>query len=149
SDSIESMDKATRYATRAGEQALAALAYEDACSYFDTALELVDRSGDDIDSAERADIQFGRARALFAAGDRAGATAAFEQVATIYRQLGDPDRLAGLALAISGTLMRHLWTEYGTVSEWLIELVRDALAARDHGEHPGRVRLLARLAEEM
>ncbi len=141
--------KAISYATRAGEEALAGLAYEDAYSHFDMALDLIDRGCADLGIGTRADVQFARARASFASGERAGAKADFEAVAAVYRQLGDPERLTQLALGISGTSMRHLWTEYGTVSDWLIELVREALVLSEREESPGRVRLLARLAEEL
>jgi DNA-binding SARP family transcriptional activator/ABC-type transporter Mla MlaB component len=141
--------KAITYATRAGEEALASFAYEDAASHFEMALDLIDGGIVEVDGPERADVQFARARAAFASGDRARAKADFEAVATVYRQLADSDRLTQLALAISGTSMRHLWAEYGTVSDWLIELLREALAFGEGEATPNRVRLLARLAEEL
>jgi DNA-binding SARP family transcriptional activator len=143
------VDKAINYSRRAGEGALGSLAYEDACSYFDMALDLIDGGHAGVDQQTRADVLFDRARALFASGERARAKTDFDVVASVYRGLNDPDRLTKLALGISGTSMRHLWTEYGTVSEWLIELIREALAFSDGEETPGRVRLLARLAEEL
>ena len=145
----EAVDKAIKYARRAGEGALGSLAYEDAYSYFDMALDLIDRSHVGIDEATRTDVLFDRARSLFASGERASAKSDFEVVASVYRELNDPDRLTKFALGISGTSMRHLWTEYGTVSEWLIELMHEALAFSDGTETSGRVRLLARLAEEL
>jgi DNA-binding SARP family transcriptional activator len=147
--SADAVGKAITHARRAGEDALAALAYEDAYSYFEMALDLIDRGRVDVDVPARADVQFARARALFASGERSRAKADFEVVAGIYRALDDPDRLTELALGISGTSMRHLWTEYGTVSDWLIALVREALAFSEGKETPARVRLLARLAEEL
>lgn len=147
--SIEAAKKAIIHARRAGENALASLAYEDAYSYFEMALDLIDQGRVEVGPATRADVQFARARALFASGERARAKADFEVVASVYRELGDPDRLTELALGISGTSMRHLWTEYGTVSDWLIELVQEALALSKGEESPSRVRLLARLAEEL
>ena len=121
----------------------------DAYSYFQMALDLMEGGHVDVDVATRADVQFSRARALFASGERARAKSDFEEVACVFRQLGDPERLARLALGISGTSMRHLWAEYGTVSEWLIELMYEALAFSEGDESPNRVRLLARLAEEL
>jgi len=147
--SVDGAEKAVAYATQAGEESLASLAYEDAYSHFDMALDLIDSGRVTADEATRADVKFARARASFASGERAHARADFEQVAAVYRQLGDPDRLTKLALGISGTSMRHLWSEYGTVSDWLIELVREALAFSEGEESASRVRLLARLAEEL
>ncbi len=147
--SAEAANKAITHASRAGNNALASLAYEDAYSYFEIALDLIDCGRVDVGASTRADVQFARARVLFASGERARAKADFEVVASVYRELGDPDRLTELALGISGTSMRHLWTEYGTVSDWLIELVREALAFSEGEETPSRVRLLARLAEEL
>jgi len=147
--SVEAANKAITHARRAGNDALASLAYEDAYSYFEMALDLIDGGRVDVDAATRADVQFARARALFASGERARAKADFEVVASVYRELDDPDRLTELALGISGTSMRHLWTEYGTVSDWLIELMHEALAFSEGEETPSRVRLLARLAEEL
>jgi DNA-binding SARP family transcriptional activator/ABC-type transporter Mla MlaB component len=141
--------KAITYATRAGEDALASFAYEDAASHFEMALDLIDGGDVEVDGSTRADVQFARARAGFASGDRARAKADFEAVAGVYRQLADSERLTQFALAISGTSMRHLWAEYGTVSEWLIELLREALAFSEGEATPDRVRLLARLAEEL
>jgi DNA-binding SARP family transcriptional activator/tetratricopeptide (TPR) repeat protein len=145
--SREAMAKAVTYAARAGEDALTSLAYEDAYSHFDMALGLIDRA--EVDVATRADLQFARARASFACGERARAKADFEQVAIVYRELGDPERLTNFALGISGTSMRHLWSDYGTVSDWVIDLVREALAFNEGQETSNRVRLLARLAEEL
>ena len=141
--------KAIEYATRAGEDALTSLAYEDAYAHFDMALGLIDGDRVDVDAATRADVQFARARASFSYGERARAKADFEQVAAVYRRLGDPERLTNLTLGISGTSMRHLWSEYGMVSDWVIELVRETLAFSEGQETPDRVRLLARLAEEL
>ncbi|MGA2210814.1 MAG: BTAD domain-containing putative transcriptional regulator [Acidimicrobiales bacterium] len=141
--------KAIAYATRAGEDALASFAYEDAASYFETALGLIDGGPVEVDELTRADVQFARARSAFASGDRTRAKADFEAVAAVYRHIADSDRLTQLALAISGTSMRHLWAEYGTVSDWLIELLREALAFTEGDATPDRVRLLARLAEEL
>jgi DNA-binding SARP family transcriptional activator len=149
SGSLEGAMKAIEWAARAGEEALSALAYEDAYSYFEMALGLADRPGIEVGRATRADLQFARARALFASGDRARAKTDFEAVSAVYRTLDDPKRLAKLALGISGTSMRHLWTEYGTVSDWLIGVVREALSFTKNDVTPTRVRLLARLAEEL
>ncbi|HXW35834.1 MAG TPA: BTAD domain-containing putative transcriptional regulator, partial [Acidimicrobiales bacterium] len=146
--SREAAEKTLLYSRRAGEHSLSSLAYEDAYLHFDMALELIDSGQVNVEDATRADVQFARARASFASGERVHAKADFEEVAKVYQHLGDAERLTALALAISGTSMRHMWTEYGTVSDWLIELVREALASQ--GERtPGRVRLLARLAEEL
>jgi len=147
--SVDATKKAITYAKCAGEYALASLAYEDAYSYFEMAIDIIDQDRVEIDVLTRADVQFAGARALFAAGERARAKGDFEVVASIYRQHNDPYRLAELALGISGTSMRHLWTEYGTVSDWLIDLVNEALALQVSEDTPRRVRLLARLAEEL
>ncbi len=132
-NSSEGTRKSIAFGLRAGNAALEDLAYEEAYSHFDAALRLLDRRDDPDDIGTRADLMFARARALYASGERARAKHDFEQVAAVYRRMRDPGRLTRLALGISGSSMRHLWSDYGTVSDWLVELV-----ARSPRFHRGR-----------
>jgi DNA-binding SARP family transcriptional activator/tetratricopeptide (TPR) repeat protein len=148
-NSSEATRKSISFGIRAGDAALEALAYEEAYAHFDAALGLLDRSDGTDDVGTRADLVFARARALYASGERARAKHDFEQVAEVYRRMQEPGRLTKLALGISGSSMRHLWSDYGTVSDWLVQLVREALESTEGDETPERGRLLARLAEEL
>ena len=141
--------KAIKYAKLAADQALHTLAYEDAVSHVELAFDLYGRLGQDPEEGLYADLLLLRGRALFACGEGVKAKADFEQVAATARKLGDAARLTDLALAATGTAIRHIWSEYGTVSPWVVELLEEALVLVGPGDSPARARLLARLAEEL
>jgi class 3 adenylate cyclase/ketosteroid isomerase-like protein len=61
--------KAVDYARRAGEQAMARLAYEEAADLFDRAIQAADIDGSGCDEDGRAELLLARCEALLAAGD--------------------------------------------------------------------------------
>jgi DNA-binding SARP family transcriptional activator/tetratricopeptide (TPR) repeat protein len=141
--------KAIVYAALAADRALNLLAYEDAVTHLELAFELCLLPGQEVDDTFYVDLLLLRARAVFASGDDAQAKTDFEQVAETVRRLKDAARMTDLALAATGTAMRHMWSEYGTVSPWVVELLEEALLLVGPADSSARARLLARLAEEL
>jgi DNA-binding SARP family transcriptional activator len=129
---------AVAIALRAARHCMAQLAYEDAAATAAAALEALDeRAG-----ALRADVLLMRGDALLRCGDEAGARESFAAAAAIARAAGDAERLARAALGASG-----LGVTIIAVDEWVVALLREALAALGDGG-PLRARVLARLAVE-
>jgi len=91
---------AAEYARRAGDRALAALAFEDAVHWYERAASSLAalRAGDDEQA--RAALRLGAAR--LAAGDLDGGRAGFRQAAERARRAGRPDLLARAALGLGG-----------------------------------------------
>ena len=91
---------AAEYARRAGDRALAALAFEDAAHWYERAVaSLAARRAGDDDQAGAA-LRLGTAR--LAAGDPDGGRAGFRQAAERARRAGRPDLLARAALGLGG-----------------------------------------------
>jgi AAA ATPase domain len=91
---------AADYARRAGDAALAALAFEDAAQWYERAEASLADAG--AAAAERAEAALALGSARLAAGDRAGARAAFLSAAERARQAGHPDLVARAALGFGG-----------------------------------------------
>ena len=91
---------AAEYARRAGDRALAALAFEDAVHWYERAASSLAalRAGDD----ERAGAALRLGTARLAAGDLDGGRAGFRQAAERARRAGRPDLLARAALGLGG-----------------------------------------------
>ena len=131
---------AVEVALRAGRHCMARLAYEDAAATAGAALEALDPAADA--SALRTDVLLLRGDALLRSGDEAAAREAFAAAADVARAAGDADRLARAALGASG-----LGVTIIAVDEWVVALLREALAALPE-EGALRARVLARLAVE-
>jgi AAA ATPase domain len=92
--------QAAEYARRAGDRAMAALAFEDAAHWYEhLAACLAARRAGDADQAAAA-LSLGAAR--LAAGDPEGGRAGFRQAAERARRAGRPDLLARAALGLGG-----------------------------------------------
>jgi AAA ATPase domain len=133
-------NKAIDYATRAGEQATAALAYEEAARYYRMGLSLLDSIGEAHDE-QRTDLLLSLGDAQTRAGDPTSRET-FLEAADIARRIGAPSQLARAALGIGGRLV---WARAGN-DEKLIPALQDALVMLGGGDDRLRVRLLARLA---
>jgi len=92
--------QATEYARRAGDRAMAALAFEDAARWYEHVAERLaaGRAGD----AEQAAAALSLGAARLAAGDQDGGRAGFRQAAERARRAGRPDLLARAALGLGG-----------------------------------------------
>jgi AAA ATPase domain len=134
--------KAIVYSLKAGEAMQAAHAYEDAAAHYQhalTALEMTRR----FDAAARCDVLLALGAARWQASEP-DPRAPFVQAVELARRVGAPDRLARAALGAGGRFYAP-----GTTDEAYIALLEEALAALEPGDSVLRVRLLARLAEQL
>jgi class 3 adenylate cyclase len=137
--------KAVEYARRAGDRAMDDLAFEAAAAHYERALgslELVDDPSAEI----RCDLLLKRACALQLGGDERRYPAVYEAAAAA-RLVGDPDRLAGAALILVGTVTGS--TRAGTVDSELVALLEEALAGISDEPSAMRAKLLSSLATEL
>ncbi len=133
-------DKAITYAMRAGEQATAMLAHEQAVDQYEGALEVLRRFAPEAD-ASRCELLLALGEAQVRAGDRARAWEAFREAATAAETLGDS---AGLARAAVGAARPYI-QEPGVVDTELIALLERADEMTREERTLVRVQLLARL----
>jgi len=133
-------ERAVTYSMRAGEQALAQRAPDEAVSHFARALALLDAADEPPDPLRRLDVCTALGAAQSVAGDPAS-SATLREVARDAHQRGDNQRLAAALLAgPEGSVNDSL-----VASEEYLEFLRDAVAASGPAD-PLRPRLLARLA---
>jgi DNA-binding SARP family transcriptional activator len=134
------VDKAIDYARRAGDQAAASLAFEEAARLYEMALEAVELKAP-RDETTRCDLLLALGDGEARGGDAPAAKETFVRAAEIARKLNAPEQLARAALGYGG---RWVWFRAGQDTR-LIPLLEDALdGLPDPG--PLRARLLARLA---
>jgi class 3 adenylate cyclase/tetratricopeptide (TPR) repeat protein len=134
--------KTIDYVRRAGTRALAALAPDEALRWFQTALDLYDRSALS-DPELRCDIVTDLGEAMRDAG-HPDARDHLMSAAGLARVLDDGDRLARALLAMN----RSIATSVGAADEELIAAMEAALARSDRPDAT-RARLLAQLASEL
>jgi tetratricopeptide (TPR) repeat protein len=129
-------DKAVAYARRAGDRAVAQLAFEEAARLYGMALELTE------DRAARCDLLLALGEARARAGDTPAAKATFRECADLAESRRLSEQLARAALGYGG---RFIW-EVSRDDPHLASLLETALAALDDEDSILRVRLLGRLA---
>jgi DNA-binding SARP family transcriptional activator len=129
------------YAQRAGDHALASLAYEEAARLYELGLGVLE-SDDRPHRAEKCELLLALGHAQVRAGDADAAKETFLQAAEVARRLALPEALARAALGYGG---RFVWARAGS-DERLVPLLREALAGADEGDATLRARLLGRLA---
>lgn len=134
--------KAVDYAQRAGDRAMALLAYERAAQLFEDALRALelDEAGDD---ARRAALLLSLGRARLRAG-HADTRATILAAAAAARELGDAELLAEAALGLGGLALSP-----GVVDRQFVTLLEEALAALGKADSSARARVLVRLAEAL
>ena len=122
--------QAAEYARRAGDRAMAALAFEDAAHWYENvaAALAIRRVGD----AEQAAAALSLAAARLAAGDLDGGRAGFRQAAERARRAGRPDLLARAALGLGGGPAGFEVQLLDGEQISLLEAARDALTD-EHG----------------
>lgn len=130
-------DRAVGWCLRAAEAATRRLAFEEAASRYQIALEL------GVDPAELGEAHLALGAALRAAGRWRDAIGSYLAAATIARERGDRDQLAEAAVGTEETCWRP-----GTVDQGEMELLQEAAGAFDDRDRdsPLRVRVLAGLA---
>jgi DNA-binding SARP family transcriptional activator len=129
-----------RYARRAGDRALALLAYEEAARLYETALDAFDLAGSSDDKT-RCEVLLSLGEAE-EASNRPAAKKAFLDAAEIARRLALPRQLARAAAGYGG---RSVYARAGSDTR-LVPLLEEALAALLDDDVELRVRLLARLS---
>jgi len=134
--------KAIVFSLKAAETCQAAHAYEDAVAHYEralTALKVVRRD----DEAARCDVLLALGAARWQASDP-DPRSAFVQAVELARGLGSSERLARAVLGAGGRFYAP-----GATDRAYIDLLEEALAALEPGDSTLRVRLLARLAENL
>jgi tetratricopeptide (TPR) repeat protein len=134
------LDKGLRYAQRAGDRALALLAYEEAARLYRMALDALDLGRPDDRTRCELLLSLGEAEAR--AGNTPAAKEAFLTAAGIARRIGSRRQLARAAAGYGG---RIVWGRAGDDAR-LIPLLEEGLAALREEDVELRARLLARLA---
>ena len=133
--------KTIEFNRRAGDQALAALAYEEATRLYERALRALERVGS-RDERATSELLLSLADAYARAGDSSRAKENSLRAADLARSAGLPELLARAALAYGGLLVViPAYQDYR-----LVELLEDALEQLGPEESGLRARLLARLA---
>jgi len=133
-------ERAIGYALRAGEQATAMLAHEEAADHYQRALEVLERADPDA-LAKRCELLLLLGEAQVRTGDQPVAWQTFREAASAAAQLGDRTSLARAAIGAS----RRYVQPPGVVDEELIAMLEQALAMTTDERTVMRVRLLGRL----
>jgi DNA-binding SARP family transcriptional activator len=132
-------DKALDYCERAGGEALAAAAYEDAVRHFEEALRVTARSGGGPGPRARLHLALGRAR--MAAADPVGARRSYSQAADLAARADDPVLLGEAALGYGSE-----WSLLGAADSSFMVLLDRAIAVVGAEHSRLRAYLLARRA---
>jgi DNA-binding SARP family transcriptional activator len=135
------LEKGIRYASCAGDRALAMLAYEEAARLYASALEALDL-GDPRDERMRCELLLSRGQAETRAGNSPAAQTAFLEAARVARQLGLPREVARAAVGYGG---RIVWGRAAD-DDRLVPILQEGLATLGDEDVELRARLLARLA---
>ncbi|HET8619733.1 MAG TPA: BTAD domain-containing putative transcriptional regulator [Acidimicrobiales bacterium] len=133
--------EAESYARRAGDRAMSLLAYEEAATHFQRAIDAHERAQRDPDPA-LCELVLALGAAHAAAGRVPDAGQAFGRAAALGRQLGLPDYLARAALGFEGELVTggEIWEKRRALLEEAREALGDCVS-------PLRVRVTAKLAD--
>lgn len=145
------IDKAVEYTRRAGDRAVALLAYEEAVQHYERAQEVLAlRRGTPppADEVLRCELLLARGDALWGSGELPHAKEVFRLAAEGARSLAASDRktaasiAARAALGFGGRQQRA----HAVFDEQVVRLLEDALEALGEDDDPLRARVLARLA---
>ena len=137
--------QAVHYATRAGDQALALLAHDEAASYYASALELLDASAAPAEAPERLELMIALGEAQRRAGD-ASYRDTLLRAARLAEARGDTTALARAALANNRDA---IYSAMGVVDTERVAVLESALRGVTPEDSPTRARLLAILAIEL
>ena len=134
--------RAIVHTRRAGEHAMAALAYEDAVRFYQLAIDLLSEPG----TAHEGDhcamlVELGVAQRQAGEWERSAQT--LLRAAEAAKRLGRPELLARAALHFGTDVV---WGEQMMPNHARLQLLEDAIAAQGDGDSGLQVRLLVRLA---
>jgi DNA-binding SARP family transcriptional activator len=139
---------AVEYSVRAAQEATSSLAYEEAVTHYQRALEALDRGREPAgERCCRLLLALGDAR--WRAGDVAGARSTFLDAADAARALPSAELLAEAVLGFGGGLLRAWHATRGAFGDRPGRLLGEALEAVGPGDSALRARLLGLLAEEL
>ncbi|MBV8432573.1 MAG: hypothetical protein JO244_15520, partial [Solirubrobacterales bacterium] len=133
-------ERAITYATRAGQEATAMLAYEAAADFYSRAAEVLARF-QPTDRARRCELLLLVGETRVRSGQKALARAAFREAALLAEELGDSGSLARAAI---GSSQRYV-QQPGVIDTELITMLRRALELTEGEVSVRRVQLLHRL----
>jgi tetratricopeptide (TPR) repeat protein len=136
------VDKAIDYAVRAGKRATSLLAYEEAASHYERALQALELK--EFEETQRCELLLALGDAQRKAGDAAKAKETFRRAADIARKLGASEQLARAALGFGEVSFK-----LGIVDEIGVGLLEEALSALGEKDSALRARVLARLAHKL
>jgi DNA-binding SARP family transcriptional activator len=138
------VDKATEYASRAGDRALDQLAHDEAAAYYRQALELLDPAARPEGEAQCCELLIALGEAQRRSGDPAYRQTLLD-AAGLADHLGDSDALARAVLANS----RGFFSISAGVDAPRVTALERALDRAAISDSPVRARLLANLADEL
>ncbi len=136
--------KAIEYATRAGDRALAQLAYDESVVYFRSALEILGLSQESADEASRLQLLISLGEAERRAGEPAYREHLLDAV-RLAQKRSDPESMARAALANC----RGTFSSAGVVDADRVACIEAALEAIGDQYDHHKARLLAHLAMEL
>ena len=131
--------KAVDYAARAGKRALTLLAYEDAASWYERALQVVETA--EVDRAVRCKLLLRLGEAQQKSGETVKARATFQEAARVARTLDAAEPLARAAIGMAAA-----GAETGVVDAPLVSLLEEALQTLPRTDSVLRTAVLSRLA---
>jgi DNA-binding SARP family transcriptional activator len=134
---------AVDHCRRAGQRALAGLAYEEAVAHFRRALDVAALDPATTDD-DRYELLMGLGDARWRSGDVRSARATYHDALAVARRLGDGERLARTVLAYA--IEPVGFGAVNIANDGQAALLEEALAAVSEADSPLRVRLLALLA---
>jgi hypothetical protein len=137
--SAEATARAVHHSRLAGQEALSALAYEEAAGHFRHALD-VQRRAAQATPADRAGLLLSLAEALTKTGPDPAAARVIDEAVRLARHASEPRLLAAAALLNA----QHL--DFNAPADTTTALLREAAAALDPADHALRARTLGRLA---
>lgn len=137
--------RALDYSARAGRRAMAQLAYEEAASHYEHALELLELESTGADE-RRLELLLELGAAQAKSGETAKKRQTALQAAALARQIGSAEGLARAAYGLGAGVWASSMTE---VDEVVKSHLEEALAAVGPADSVLRLRLLARLGIEL
>ncbi len=137
------VDKAVQYSRLAGDKAMASVAYEEAATHYENALQAL-HLDDAGDKTLECDLLLALGDAQWKAGEPAASRQTYMLAAEMARAQGFADKLAMAALGIGGLIV--VGTQVDTA---LIAFIEEVLPVLPDGLDSLRSRLLSRLAQEV
>jgi AAA ATPase domain len=135
----EAAGRAVEHSRLAGQDALSALAYEEAAAHFRRALDVQGRAAQ-ATPASRCGLLLSLAEALTKTGPDPAAARVLDEAARLARDADEPRLLAAAALLTA----QHL--DFNAPADTAVALLREAAGALGPADHALRARTLARLA---